>query len=1543
MSRPHRSGNPSFLAQRFGDVYSDARSGFGISLPTARVVRIRDPLNESADWPSVVQRLSTLVLGSCRRDDQILIRLEGRFDSGLTLTMPPDLRVQNVSFGSELDESPNWEPGQLVLPGRDDCESILVRCTRAVRPTPWFRRCRVPFVRCDADVLSRQASITPVAGTFLPAGLIRATPNRTLPIRPGRAILLVPTAASLSIAWLVALACLGIGLALSRRNRYYSFLVVVGVLLLVTLWRDWHTGLAAFVALPLVLGITLALVWLPPRASYRSPGTRRRQFGFRSRNLSATRDVSTSSDFSVGVILPFLFWIGIGNDVAAQDRVIPSDGRSREVRPVLDAPLLLSVDERGRPLGDVVYVPESLERQIKSGDDDAGVLLERAPVQFLEARYELDLRDAFADQVGRDSEGGIVAPDDGDRTQTPRDTATIVCTYRWRDDTQNVASVRLPIRPSLVVSVEAARSGNRLRHSASVDGTETIIDLGGQAIDRVRVTTRASLVRRDDRGLIRLPVFPLAKATLELSGVMSNEPVLVRTATGFCPISVSANLAEVNLGPVDQVRVQFRGRPLGGAPNRGPLGRRYLAFLAPDAAFIRCEVQPAETFFSGDRYQFVIRSADLPMLTGNGWRWQASELFRSSRRLVTVIAIRDNPGPIELFWKRDLSGNASDDSVVASDDSVVASDDSVVASDDIGDASDDSGDTSDDVESGAIVDIPEVIAAALGENAPALVAYHGGPRYRIQPIADGPLESTSQDQFRVSWRGSDGPIDRVLVCQDRWPELQVRRIGRGNPGLEADVHYQVSRNLVHATWKIRRRASPADDAGVGMPNAIATTLEIPNDWKVESFRGAGPTNAPTASAWSLDRGPKQTRLIADDRDGPWTLRMSHRLVTTNTRGQLRGRKVVRLPAIFSSGVPVTVNGLTMERDDHVGVQWLDPKDAAETSGRPAAAGAFPNAVVTPSDLRRGWLPVTRWRANEIDEERIPTDSDSSVAFPAGAEFRVQNLPPVPIEQSTTILESIQNRWEAELRLELRAGGSLAERCVDILVPDPLRDEIRCDIDAVKCVLPSLEPGKSVARFYFPKAESPPIFRAAVELDENGRIGAPDWQCLSNRKIKRQILVPRLADAASDVPDRSGRGLWDAVGVRPLGVRGDKLAFQVQQRSAYVRRMSVDQPESSALVHSSHVRMLQTEIGAVLDQELLLDPGSQMSLRIKLPVASELLGVWVEGRYWPPRERDDGLLEIPLRLSNLPQRIRLSYRFDTNANSTSTVNASGGAVLANGNPVGAAALATWTDASGEALPMIRQWYTRSVAINALVDPGTEPSPTDIEARDVVLATALVDAVESAVAALALRTGDQSSAWLSLRMAEFRRLMDRAMKAKNLPDRRWDTLLKRMNDIFDSLDATDHSQASGFDFSVDHLDRKALGEDVFVDQITSTKPSILAFSGRVARDPTDESLQRLILNLITLAIVIAVIVALRDRVSKIDQWCDQPSLWLFLIGLTLTLVIPRWVGLTIMLVAALFALTEHSESLKLMGRRPGSSRRLVGGSPSQRRSFLPRLRE
>ncbi len=371
------------------------------------------------------------------------------------------------------------------------------------------------------------------------------------------------------------------------------------------------------------------------------------------------------------LVVPGCLFGGICTAVTAQDARTQATRHSTPAvqHPASPVNVLVPVDKDGEFSGQMIYVPRSVQAQLFRTDNST----QPQEPRFQSASYRVKIDPATKGSnrlLGTTVEAEyLIHVEDSDRTTN---------------------LLRLPLAYQSVRRIELIDEVHGLiRFEESSGQVIATLPKGGDSF-RLRVTLIPAVSESEQWTKLFLKIPPVAASEL----MVEAEQKLDALRVGGKPREACLEETDLrrwveDLGPTDSLEIDYRTVAIANSSVSKPLQRRYWINAGKRQVTIDCEVDPPKVVAAGESFQFIVRDAAdsrMPSVTSPHWRLDGSEAYSSTRRLITVTSTRDSPGPVRLLWTQPATLNFVDESVPLP------------------------------------IRIPEVIAAALGENAPAWVA-----------------------------------------------------------------------------------------------------------------------------------------------------------------------------------------------------------------------------------------------------------------------------------------------------------------------------------------------------------------------------------------------------------------------------------------------------------------------------------------------------------------------------------------------------------------------------------------------------------------------------------------------------------------------------------------------------------------------------------------------------------------------------------------------------------------------------------------------------
>ncbi|WP_186776081.1 hypothetical protein [Rubripirellula reticaptiva] len=1118
------------------------------------------------------------------------------------------------------------------------------------------------------------------------------------------------------------------------------------------------------------------------------------------------------------------------------------------------------------------------------------------------------------------------------------------------DNRRSSNHVRLPIPFASVRRVEWVDDVDRIVRSIADAKGQLIVLLPKGEVFRLRVTMVPDLKQSSPWNKLFLPVPPIAASTLAFESEQSIDAVRIGGPQGRMMPETDLRRWTTELGPVDALNIEYRNSVATSGVGTQPLRRRYWINAGKTQTVIECEIDPPTAIAAGETFQFVIRDAEIPWVTSANWQLAGTELYSPTRRLMTMSAVKDSPGPIRLLWSRTRTtqtaainaANANGGRISAGSsglpDARVRDDSLVATADRNGIRTGPASEILPDGEPEYSVVIPEVIAAALGENAPAWIAFHCDLSMRLVPFDRGLTEPLSVDQFMAAWPGYRGLIDRAVVALGSLPipRFQDNRDAMTTATQQHRLHVLPDR----LELQFEATFVPDDESTTGR------WLSVPQSMQLIQL---SVDNVPIEPARTRSNGNYDYVLGDFTSNEPVVIRattvqpLPRDLKFTPPRLQLSGRMQVS-------------DTYTISRDDSTQLRMIQPVRWDSIAAKPLASS---------DSLARGWIPFATYNAT--------IDSSSVSLGELGGVFQVKSQKTRFDCRQLITLTRDEGRWKTQTQIKF-AGNRFPE-FIDVEVPTRWCESFDVSPTTSWSRQPATDPAQQIIRIRCDSNELKKqtlTVSGQLQSSDAGRVGVPSVRVLGFGQRRVHISVPdRLTNEAIQ---------WRTSAVEAVtlpDVWADAIE-STSQRSTYLaasRAWSMDLAplptiDTDAVALTQDNQAFVQSDGVLMVAHWDLFPAGLESIQVDLPIGAKCLGGWSAGQ------------SVVVQSDDSPAKLE-DTSADTSAETVAeTVAVPSAASASNNKPPEPSR----TDAIGPQnrvrLPLSISRMSQSVElliqvpsdvakkggyVPRLVDvPVTQnwlsvyqPSdrhlhssttrvdgPTAIDLarqrRAVALAHSTVESVEYGVDTIAERPTEEIAAWLAPWSARYARLAriaghkpsfengDRANPANDLtligsesrsqpsgdgasslpgtplqqvarlasvtsPNlvTQWELLDQRMADYVNRY-MTDDTPAAKLTFDVSELDG-FYASDVMSLSSANQPPSLQSVS------TIDRGLRNLIMNLLTLALVTGLLVCLRPIRRFIMPVVVHPAFWLALMGVFGLFVAPVSVAIALLFVA------------------------------------------
>lgn len=668
---------------------------------------------------TIVWREQISVEASSRGTDRIEAVYRVSPTAPLIISYEPDLQLESVERDNEPVDLMTILRRPLVLEPRSDTESIRVVWNRSQYGSSWLRDCKFPKIDVSGTVLKSEHRLVAASDTFAPIALIRGEQASqgvaaVVAMRLGESVILVRRNVALAMGWLLALLVFALCWFISERSPYMVTGLVVVFTAILFLWWPWKLAIIGWLIIPAITAATLATArhWYWFGESGHNGNGKSPTGGLPGRRVEdASYEFSVESAAKIiGVLIAVSLFLSamVTAQEGEQTQVPPSTAGLNEVK------VLVPMDQAGKRLGSMVYIPGSVHTQLFKRVNRA----EPKNARIAWANYRVTLEPEL---VETDRIEGLV----------------IEAEYliHLEDGERGANVVRLPIAAKAIRTLELVSDVSRIiRFEADRDGW-AIATLPAGVSARIRVALIPTVSTEKPWVRVALGIPPVASSGLV---VESEQNVSALRVGGRLLEETELRRWTEELGPRTELEIEFRTLLTAKTEIPRKLGRRYRVNAGRRQVTIDCEVDPPGLIAEGEAFQFDIRDAAMPRVTSRDWRLDSSELKSPSRRQMILTCLKDNPSPIGLLWTQAPP----------------------IADEQSG-------------ESGEI-QIPEV-TATFGENGDPWLALYSDSTLQFDSLDAKSSDSFSVDDFNGKWQGYPEKINhRSYVISGDLPSLVLR-------------------------------------------------------------------------------------------------------------------------------------------------------------------------------------------------------------------------------------------------------------------------------------------------------------------------------------------------------------------------------------------------------------------------------------------------------------------------------------------------------------------------------------------------------------------------------------------------------------------------------------------------------------------------------------------------------------------------------------------------------------------------------------------------
>ncbi len=691
---------------------------------------------------NIVWNQDVTLVASSHGTDRVEAILQVTASKPLEIDYDDDLRLVSVEQNGVELESIDLDRRPVVIQPVQPIKSQQLRLiwSRQQVYRRWWRQCTMPSINVDAVVMRARSHVRASSDSFLPGVLLAETPEMTSPstlaLTAGSEVLLVRRNNALAIGWLVAMLVFAFCWMVARRSLYLNLMIVLLLAMMAGWWWPWHWITIGWFLIPAIMG-SLLVSTLRWKAFAEQRLERRLQQ--EEQQFESQRSQEQAAEFSVTTpsVIVIMALVSLACAAAsAQDSASPAadanatSGRSQSNSPLVpNVDLLVPVDKEGNLVGDKLYIPRELKASLLA----LSLRSQPEEARFQSASYRLRI------ESDEDSlrPGALLL-----------DADYIIHTDHASD------RVVLPFASETIRRIELVQDEqDRIVQFAATSEDEVVANVPLGERFRLRVTLIPDWMASENKGQLTVKLPPVSSSRLTVEGSGTLDRVRILGSTGQVISQRQLQIWTAELGPIDKLAIEIEFTKGTATTSSLPLRRRYWLHAGKSHTTVECQVEPTYAVSAGDTVSLMIRDSLMPTVVSTSWEIRQTDLLSPTRRQVTLAALLDSPGPIQLLWtlpSRISKAESFEDAV------------SMV--------------------------IPDVVPTMSGDSEPAWVGINSDPGIRVLPVTREPLDALTDDQFLAVWSGYRGSKpDRTFVAFGQLPSFQLVNIHNPRPTI-AQTH-----------------------------------------------------------------------------------------------------------------------------------------------------------------------------------------------------------------------------------------------------------------------------------------------------------------------------------------------------------------------------------------------------------------------------------------------------------------------------------------------------------------------------------------------------------------------------------------------------------------------------------------------------------------------------------------------------------------------------------------------------------------------------------
>ncbi|MDB4338705.1 hypothetical protein OAA19_01205 [Rubripirellula sp.] len=1096
------------------------------------------------------------LLSSTRGLDRITAVYRYYSASDLEVRFDPSLRLISANQGGGPVDLRDQTDNRIVVEPTYQDETLQLVWERSNPGGEWMRQCLVPEIVVEGAILGSRYRFYSTPDSFIPLSLkpVGSSQGLDIDVKPGQQVWLVRHDAALSFGWLAALLSFGIGWFVAKRSIFSATGLILLGFFATYFWWSWLLAITGWILLPLVAS-ALMVAAINSHVGENEDGKPEHHSDKTMQQTMRDTDDFSYTGISRVIWLALATFFSSGVITWAQDNppVEPQQRRS----PVN---ILVPVDSDGAANGEMVYIPRTLfnDLYVPAGSDEPN------QASFLTAEYRI-----------------AVSPNERDSGKGVFSRVEAEFVVRNESPDQVARKLEFPLLYDTVRRLELIGESTRIIPFEESEAGILLTAVPPQEIFRVRATLKPKVSRLDRWHRMEVTIPIIANSQLIVDSLDRLDAVRIDGEEGWL-IDESEDLPRSwvdNLGPRDSLSLDVRLLAREGEVQEASLGRRYWIRAGKEKAVVDCEIDVPEQLAAGEEFQFVVLDSRMPRLIGNSWKYIGSELYSPSRRLVTVKCMTNTAGPIQLVWSQNLQWSDSEGDGLGS------------------------------------VDIPEVIAAALGDNADAWMAVQCDSDLQFLPIVREAIEPIAVDQFLAAWTGFRGSLDRSFVTVGDIFDLPIQAKVSDDIVSDDYHHAHVTKDELQLRF---RKQLKIDEGNFHFPQLV-----LPKAMKLVRLQ--------------VDDREQSIVLLSSDRDNIYHL------------GNVSGTDSLKIEVFATMAVqpnvPFKIPRVKLSPNNSTSKEYIVTRDSnIEVTGSFGTEVSLDqneiDVAMSMPWISKGSLPVGYWAQQASLEDMVDDIDDIELEI-------VGQTNTFDCDQLIT-LKRDERSWLMETHL--RVNPTFPD-LLDVELPAVWCEELEVVGGSVYHMQTAIDSSKRVLRIKGSQSDGTLdrslIIRSKLSTTSLDRVSVPSLLVLGSGRRTVYLGVPRQIDGEVTQWRTSAVNLialpkyWQ--NLDPLN---DYQIYLAANRSWSIDLAPIVNTNAPPIAFSADNHLFPDGGGYTVFTRWDLFPGSAREVEITIPVSAELIGAWVAGRSVSLEVRNEGdylSLTLPIGLDRYSQSIEVIIR------------------------------------------------------------------------------------------------------------------------------------------------------------------------------------------------------------------------------------------------------------------------------------------------------------